>query len=64
MDLSSTGYNMPNLISLPYKTDKRLIKNTLRKLISRHENFRTSFQFLDEIPVQIIHNEVEFEVSK
>ena len=39
------------------------IEETFKKLIERHENFRTSFYMLKDEPVQRIHDEVELELE-
>ncbi|NOQ24724.1 MAG: amino acid adenylation domain-containing protein, partial [Bacteroidales bacterium] len=64
MDLGSTAYNMPGLLAVPKGQDKNQIKEVFNKLIARHENFRTSFEFEDEIPVQRIHSEVAFSIKE
>jgi bacitracin synthase 3 len=39
------------------------VESIIRQLISRHESLRTSFEIQDELPVQRIHEEVEFGIS-
>jgi amino acid adenylation domain-containing protein len=64
MDLESTAYNMPGLIAVPKDYNKNQIANVFNKLITRHENFRTSFEVKDENPVQHIHSEVSFSINE
>ncbi|NOQ27181.1 MAG: amino acid adenylation domain-containing protein, partial [Bacteroidales bacterium] len=63
MDLGSTAYNMPGLLAVPKGHNKHQITDVFNKLIARHENFRTSFEFENEIPVQRIHSEVTFSIK-
>jgi tyrocidine synthetase-3 len=64
MDLGNVAYNMPGLIAVPKGQDKQKIKEVFNKLIARHENFRTSFEVENEIPVQRIHSEVSFSIKE
>ncbi|NOQ24125.1 MAG: amino acid adenylation domain-containing protein, partial [Bacteroidales bacterium] len=64
MDLASTAYNMPYVISIGAEEDKQKIEETFRQLISRHESFRTSFEIVGEEPVQRIHEQVDFKLEE
>ncbi|NOQ25408.1 MAG: amino acid adenylation domain-containing protein, partial [Bacteroidales bacterium] len=64
MDLGSIAYNMAGLIAVPKGQDKQQIKDVFNKLIARHENFRTSFEVKDELPVQLVHSEVSFSITE
>jgi tyrocidine synthetase-3 len=59
----STSYNMPTIIYLDRSFNKHRLEETFRRLIKRHESFRTSFNILEERPVQVIHEDVEFEIE-
>jgi amino acid adenylation domain-containing protein len=63
MEFESTRYNMPYIVPLEDTFDKERLKDTFRKLIKRHESFRTSFHAVNDQPVQKIHNEVDFTVE-
>ncbi len=63
MDLESTSYNMPMVFPIGKDIDKDKIESTLKKLIMRHENLRTSFEKVNEEPVQKIYKEVEFRID-
>jgi tyrocidine synthetase-3 len=63
MKLDSTAYNMPEFIPLEKGSDLTKIEKTIKKLIKRHETFRTSFYVANDEPVQRIHDEVEFEIE-
>ncbi|NOQ28295.1 MAG: amino acid adenylation domain-containing protein [Bacteroidales bacterium] len=63
-DLTSTVYNMSNIIPLEKEADKSKIEDVFKQLINRHENFRTSFIVADGGSVQIISKNVVFEIEK
>lgn len=60
---AKTSYNIPGAVIVNGKLDKTLIEETFRKLINRHEAFRTSFEMLDEEPFQRIHESVDFNIN-
>ncbi|MCP5051686.1 MAG: amino acid adenylation domain-containing protein, partial [bacterium] len=59
----STAYNMPAVMDLEGRLDTRGLEEVFGKLIRRHESLRTSFQVLDNVRVQRIHEEVKFEIE-
>ncbi|MGD2087187.1 MAG: amino acid adenylation domain-containing protein, partial [Candidatus Aminicenantes bacterium] len=63
MELGSTAYNMPIFIFLEMDPHLSKLEETFKKLIKRHENFRTSFYMVKDEPVQRIHHDVEFEIE-
>ncbi|NOQ28304.1 MAG: amino acid adenylation domain-containing protein, partial [Bacteroidales bacterium] len=63
-DLTSTAYNMLNIISLEKEIDKSKIEDIFKQLINRHESFRTSINIVDQVPVQLISKHVEFELGE
>lgn len=64
MDLESTVYNMPYIIPLEKDGDKAKIEEVFRKLIFRHESFRTSFEFIGEEPIQKIYENLDFNIQE
>ncbi|NOQ25909.1 MAG: amino acid adenylation domain-containing protein, partial [Bacteroidales bacterium] len=64
LDLGSTAYNMPGLLIVPQGQDKQKITRVFNKLIAHHENFRTSFEVENDIPVQRIYSEVSFSIKE
>ncbi|MBC9914694.1 non-ribosomal peptide synthetase [Chitinophaga varians] len=60
----STAYNLPQQIFIGPVADKEKIRNAFQQLIKRHDNFRTSFRMEDGIPVQVIHDDVYFELEE
>ena len=53
----STAYNMPFAYHVKGYFDAARLQHMVNRLIERHEVFRTSFRFVDEELVQIIHPE-------
>ncbi|HYC29574.1 MAG TPA: condensation domain-containing protein, partial [Chitinophagaceae bacterium] len=62
-DKSSTAYNMPKVIRLKGKIDIDKLNKTFNSLIARHENLRTSFHLIDDIPVQKISSSEKINVE-
>jgi len=62
MDLSSTAYNIPQMVQIGEVTKEEL-ERAVSRLIERHESFRTSFEVVNDEPMQKIHDEVAFEVE-
>jgi amino acid adenylation domain-containing protein len=58
-----TSYNSPYILQLRGNVDKERFKVVFQALIGRHEILRTSFHLIDNQPVQIVHDEVEFEIE-
>jgi tyrocidine synthetase-3 len=63
MDEGGTGYNMPYALRLEGEVNKNILEEIFLRLIARHESLRTSFRMLDGVPVQRIHDEVEFKIE-
>lgn len=58
-----TSYNMPMVFWVEGNLDCNRLEIVMKQLIARHETLRTSFNFIDGNPVQIIHPEVEFKIE-
>ncbi|MCP5046160.1 MAG: AMP-binding protein, partial [bacterium] len=56
MDPHSIAYNTPESLMLEHEPHKARLEETFGKLIRRHENLRTSFEVVDEEPVQRVHD--------
>lgn len=56
-------YNLPIMIVLQGDLQPRRFEQALWALVKRHDAFRTSFWMLDDRLVQVIHREVDFQVS-
>lgn len=56
---SGTSYNMPNAVLIEGQLDIERFMDIFEKLIQRHETLRTSFDYIDGVPRQIVHPKVE-----
>ncbi|MCK5055781.1 MAG: amino acid adenylation domain-containing protein [Candidatus Aminicenantes bacterium] len=65
MDMESTAYNIPSTVLLEGELDKSKMEEIFGKLIHRHESLRSSFEMINEEPVQKIHSpiDIEFEIE-
>ena len=65
LELQSTGYNIPHRILLGIEQEEEKFAYTFKQIIRRHESLRTSFEMINEEPVQRIHehHEVEFNID-
>ncbi|MGD2087372.1 MAG: non-ribosomal peptide synthase/polyketide synthase [Candidatus Aminicenantes bacterium] len=63
MDECSIGYNMPYVVRLDGEMNKNKFKEIFLRLIARHESLRTSFLMPAGVPVQRIHDDVEFKIE-
>ena len=62
-DKWSTSYNTPAVYTIRGNLDYEKLEQVFQKMLIRHESFRTSFEVVEGEPVQIIHEEVDFEVE-
>ena len=58
-----TNYNMPGVLIIEGNLDRVGLTDSFKALVKRHEALRTSFEMIDDKPVQRIHREVEFGIS-
>ncbi len=58
----STSYNIPQVVILKGELDRERFEYVFKALIQRHESLRTSFEFIDDQPLQKIHSNVEFKI--
>ncbi len=63
MDVSGISYNIGLAVRLQGDLDYERVEKTLTQLIERHESFRTSFDFIDNEPVQKISRVVDFSLK-
>ncbi|MDQ1352313.1 MAG: hypothetical protein QG657_2619 [Acidobacteriota bacterium] len=63
MDLESTVYHMPIVVSLDMAIDKDRLEMAAQQLVQRHESFRTSFVTINEEPVQRVQKNVDFTIE-
>lgn len=58
-----TTYNMPMAIKIEGRLEKNLMEKAFQRLIHRHESLRTSFASRDGIPLQIINENVDYQIQ-
>ncbi|MDA2157988.1 MULTISPECIES: amino acid adenylation domain-containing protein [Bacillus cereus group] len=63
-DKDSTAYNMPIVFELKGFINRSRIEDTFKKLVSRHEALRTSFEIYNEKIVQRVQVKYKFELVK
>ncbi len=63
LDEQSTAYNMPTAIILEGDLDLLKIEQAINGLIERHEALRTSFELVNNEPVQKIHKKINIHIN-
>ena len=61
-DPDSTTYHISRAVMIEGGISNKKVAETFRKLIQRHESLRTAFKMIKGIPVQIVYEEVPFEI--
>ncbi|MEO5564843.1 MAG: amino acid adenylation domain-containing protein, partial [Chitinophagaceae bacterium] len=64
LDKQSLAYNMPRVIKLEGALNKDKINKVFNQLVARHEIFRTSFEIVNEVPVQKVADQVDFKIEE
>lgn len=59
---AETSYNMPGILRIEGQIEVRRLEKAFVKLVRRHEILRTSFEMLENEPVQIVHEAVVFQM--
>ncbi|PTX58353.1 amino acid adenylation domain-containing protein, partial [Kordia periserrulae] len=54
LDKNSIAYNAPYFVILNGKLDAKHLENSFKKLVERHESLRTSFEIVENAPLQYI----------
>lgn len=63
LDKESVSYNMPTILEAEGTIDLARLESVLNELIRRHEILRTSFEYVDGRPVQIIRDKYDFKIN-
>jgi fengycin family lipopeptide synthetase D/gramicidin S synthase 2/tyrocidine synthetase-2 len=65
LEPDSTSYNMPTILIVEGELYRERMESIFNQLIRRHEAYRTSFQLIENNPVQRIYNyeAIEFEIE-
>ncbi len=61
---TSTSFNINKVLVLNGAVDVMRLQESFRKLIARHDTFRTRITLVDGEPVQIVEDDVEFQIKK
>ena len=54
---------MPYVMRVGEEINFNRLEDTIRKIIYRHDSFRTSILMIDKEPVQRIHDKIKFEIE-
>ena len=63
LDKTSIAYNLPQIVKITGDLDLDVLTGAFHKLIRRHESLRTSFEVVNGMPIQQIHDTVPFEIQ-
>jgi amino acid adenylation domain-containing protein len=63
LEPDNTAYNIPYILPLGKDISMPRLECAFKQLIARHESLRTSFHMRNEVPVQRIHEQVEFKIE-
>lgn len=61
---NDTAYNIPVVIRVKGRLDKRKLYDTLDKIVTKHEAFRTCFGMEDEVVIQRIRESLEVVIEE
>ncbi|MEL7407801.1 MAG: amino acid adenylation domain-containing protein, partial [Cyanobacteria bacterium J06558_2] len=59
---NNSAYNFSNALRLEGKLDIKVLVQTIKAIIQRHEVFRTNFSMVADEPVQVIHSKINFQL--
>lgn len=62
-DSQSLAYNMPSVYKFKGQLDKVRLQETVTRLIRKHEALRTIFKTVDNLPVQIVSKNFDFDLE-
>jgi len=63
LESAAMAYHIPALLQLEGPFDTARFREIIRRLSQRHEALRTSFELVDGTPVQVIHEDVDMDVT-
>jgi tyrocidine synthetase III len=63
IEADNIAYNLPTEIQLVGELHREKIEEVFKRLIARHESFRTSFEQQNDEPVQVVHESVPFRLE-
>lgn len=62
-DKDSLAYNMPRVLKIEGKLNKDRLRESFEQLIERHEILRTRFEVVNDEPVQLIADRIDFRIE-
>ncbi|MFA0961136.1 amino acid adenylation domain-containing protein [Roseivirga sp. BDSF3-8] len=62
-DKESTSYNMPQAVRIRGKLDTEKLSGTFARLLERHESLRTTFETVDDRPVQKVAENLPLDIT-
>lgn len=63
LESNSASYNIPRVLMIEGKIDKKKLEDVFKELIHRHESLRTSFESINEEVIQRVNENVEFKID-
>jgi len=60
---SGVAYNLPGVIEVRGKLCRERFEKAFNELVRRHESLRTSFELVNEQPVQIVHEKADLNIG-
>ncbi|HGO1816517.1 TPA: amino acid adenylation domain-containing protein [Staphylococcus aureus] len=63
IDPNQLSYNMAGILEINGEVDVNRVERAFKKIIDRHESLRTYFKSIEGEPVQIIQDNVDFELE-
>ena len=61
---NSTSYNVSSVLKIEGNLDYVKFDDCVQKIVRRHETLRTTFEIVEGVPVQNIHEKIDFAVIK
>lgn len=62
-DRIGTSYNLPIVMTIEGKLSRNRLEKAFIIMIDRHEILRTSFKIVNEEPVQVLHESIDFQLT-
>lgn len=63
LDKSKNAYNIPIAVILTGNLNRKVLEQSLQKIVENHESLRTFFSTVDEEPVQIVVENYQFNLT-
>lgn len=60
---TGTAYNLPGVVQIYGNLCKERFEEAFKELVRRHESLRTSFELVNEKPVQVVHEKAELDLE-